>query len=198
MNMIIAYFRPIMEDDVVERLRALEVPGASLTEIDGFGLEADPGGETSYGPQVSPYADVVRLEVICPAARTDELAEAIARTARRPPASFFRQCSSREEPPVGGWERGPSGMAAPLHFSTNAPSTSRNFFGPGRAFLRSGRRTRRRPQISQARRTKIRGSGSFRTRCKYEVKYRGPRPPVFCMWFTGPLGMCGVRWRLGS
>jgi nitrogen regulatory protein PII len=78
MQMIVAYIRPLVQDEVAERLRALEVPGASFSRVDGFGLEADPEGKKSYGPQVSPYADMLRLEVVCPAERTDELAEAIA------------------------------------------------------------------------------------------------------------------------
>jgi nitrogen regulatory protein PII len=78
MQLIVAYIRPIAKDDVAQRLRALEVPGASFSRVDGFGLEADTEGDKSYGPQVSPYADMLKLEVVCPAERTDELAEAIA------------------------------------------------------------------------------------------------------------------------
>lgn len=78
MLMIVAYIRPIVKDAVAERLRALKVPGASFSRIDGFGLEADPQGEASYGPQVSPYADRIKLEVVCSDERADELAEAIA------------------------------------------------------------------------------------------------------------------------
>lgn len=82
MKMIVAYIRPIVKDEVAERLRALQVPGASLTDIDGFGLEADPGGDKSYGPQVSPYADMIKLEVVCSDDRVDELARAIAEEAQ--------------------------------------------------------------------------------------------------------------------
>ena len=92
MKKIIAYIRPIMQDEVVERLRGLEVPGASLTEVHGFGREADPEGRESYGPQVSPYADMVKLEVVCSADRADELAEAIAdeaQTGRRGDGKVF-------------------------------------------------------------------------------------------------------------
>jgi nitrogen regulatory protein PII len=92
MKKIIAYIRPIMQDEVVERLRGLEVPGASLTEVHGFGREADLEGGESYGPQVSPYADMVKLEVFCPDERTEELAEAIAdeaQTGRRGDGKIF-------------------------------------------------------------------------------------------------------------
>jgi nitrogen regulatory protein PII len=90
--MIIAYIRPIVKDEVAERLRELKVPGASLSRVDGFGREADAHGGESYGPQVSPYADMVKLEVFCPDERTDELAEAIAdeaRTGRRGDGKVF-------------------------------------------------------------------------------------------------------------
>ncbi len=82
MNMIVAYIRPIVQDEVVERLRGLEVPGASLSEVNGFGREADPDGGESYGPQVSPYADMVKLEVVCSADRVEPLAHAIAEAAQ--------------------------------------------------------------------------------------------------------------------
>jgi nitrogen regulatory protein PII len=90
--MIVAYIRPLVKDEVAERLRTLEVPGASLSRVDGFGREADKEGRTSYGPQVSPYADMVKLEVFCPDERTDELAEAIAdeaQTGRRGDGKIF-------------------------------------------------------------------------------------------------------------
>lgn len=81
MNMIVAYIRPIVKDEVVDRLRRMEVPGASLSEVDGFGLEADPSGEASYGPQVSPYVTTVKLEVVCAEERAPAIAEAIAEAA---------------------------------------------------------------------------------------------------------------------
>ena len=92
MQMIVAYIRPLVKDEVAERLRKLNVPGASLSRVDGFGREADSQGQKSYGPQVSPYADMVKLEVVCADDRTDELAEAIAdeaRTGRRGDGKVF-------------------------------------------------------------------------------------------------------------
>jgi Nitrogen regulatory protein PII len=82
MQMLVAYIRPIVKDEVAERLRGLEVPGASFSRVDGFGLEADSGGSESYGPQVSPYTSTVKLEVVCPPDRTDAIAEAIAKAAQ--------------------------------------------------------------------------------------------------------------------
>ena len=78
MQMIIAYIRPIVKDEVAERLRTLKVPGASLSRVDGFGREADSQGRESYGPQVSPYADMVKLEVVCSDDRVEELAARMA------------------------------------------------------------------------------------------------------------------------
>jgi nitrogen regulatory protein PII len=92
MQMIVAYIRPIVKDEVAERLRKLKVPGASLSRVDGFGREADAQGQESYGPQVSPYADMVKLEVVCSEDRVDELAEAIAdeaQTGRRGDGKVF-------------------------------------------------------------------------------------------------------------
>jgi nitrogen regulatory protein PII len=60
--------------------------------VDGFGREADAQGRASYGPQVSPYADMVKLEVVCADDRVDELAEAIAdeaQTGRRGDGKVF-------------------------------------------------------------------------------------------------------------
>lgn len=92
MKMIVAYIRPVVQDQVVEHLRTMEVPGASLSPVQGFGLEADTTGEESYGPQVSPYTETIKLEVACPDARVDELAEGLAdaaRTGRRGDGKVF-------------------------------------------------------------------------------------------------------------
>ncbi|MFB6247329.1 MAG: P-II family nitrogen regulator [Salinibacter sp.] len=80
--MLVAFIRPIVKDEVAERLRALEVPGASFSRVDGFGREADPQGRESYGPQVSPYTEMIKLEVVCPDDRAEELADAIAEAAQ--------------------------------------------------------------------------------------------------------------------
>lgn len=92
MKMITAYIRPIVQDEVVERLRDMGVPGASLSEVDGFGLEADPEGGESYGPQVSPYQRVVRLEIACSDDAAPTIAEAVAdaaQTGRRGDGKVF-------------------------------------------------------------------------------------------------------------
>jgi nitrogen regulatory protein PII len=82
MQMIVAYIRPFVKDEVAERLRRMQVPGASMTRVDGFGREADAEGRESYGPQVAPYADMVKLEVVCDDGHADAFAKAIAEEAR--------------------------------------------------------------------------------------------------------------------
>jgi len=82
MQMIVAYIRPRMQDAVVEALRRMKVPGASFSDIDGFGLEPDQEGQASYDEIVSPYADKLKLEVVCTDERGDELVDAIAQAAR--------------------------------------------------------------------------------------------------------------------
>ena len=82
MKKIIAYIRPVMKESVVGRLRRLRVPGASLVDVEGFGLEADATGQATYDEQVSPYVRKVKLEVVCDDDRIEEIAEAIAAAAQ--------------------------------------------------------------------------------------------------------------------
>jgi len=82
MKMIIAYIRPIVQDTVAEQLRKHNVPGASFSRVDGFGREADTQGRESYGPTVSPYADMVKLEVVCSDDKVRDLVETIANQAQ--------------------------------------------------------------------------------------------------------------------
>ena len=82
MKMITAYIRPIVQDEVVERLRTMEVPGASLSDVEGFGREADPEGGESYGPQVPPYQRIVKLDVVCGDEEAADIAKAIAKAAQ--------------------------------------------------------------------------------------------------------------------
>lgn len=92
MKMIVAYIRPVKQDEVVNRLRQMEVPGASMHPVDGFGLEADPSGQESYGPQVTPYAEMVRVEVVCSDGRVEDWTQTIAdaaQTGRRGDGKVF-------------------------------------------------------------------------------------------------------------
>jgi len=82
MQMIIAYIRPRMQDAVVEVLRRMNVPGASFSSVDGFGLEPDREGKASYDETVSPYAHKIKLEVVCTDERGTDLVDAIARAAQ--------------------------------------------------------------------------------------------------------------------
>ena len=92
MKKIVAYIRPVMKESVVEQLRRLRVPGASLMEVEGFGLEADATGQATYEEQVSPYVRKVRLEVVCEDDRVETIARAIAdaaQTGRRGDGKVF-------------------------------------------------------------------------------------------------------------
>lgn len=92
MQMIIAYFRPRMRDAVVDQLRKMNVPGASLSTIEGFGREAGPGGERNYDESISPYVAKLKLEIVCQDDRVDDIAEAIAnyaQTGRRGDGKIF-------------------------------------------------------------------------------------------------------------
>lgn len=92
MQMIIAYVRPRMRGAVMDRLRRLKVPGASLSMVEGFGHEAGPGGERTYEERVSPYVTKLKIEVVCEDERIDEIAAAIAehaQTGRRGDGKVF-------------------------------------------------------------------------------------------------------------
>jgi nitrogen regulatory protein PII len=81
-----------MRDAVVDRLRKLKVPGASLSTVEGFGHEAGPGGERNYDESVSPYVTKLKLEIVCQDDRIEEIAEAIAeyaQTGRRGDGKIF-------------------------------------------------------------------------------------------------------------
>jgi nitrogen regulatory protein PII len=78
MTMIVAYIRPNMKESVVERLRQVHAPGASFTDVEGFGLEPDATGQQSYDEHVAPYTRKVKLEVVCSEDRADEIAREIA------------------------------------------------------------------------------------------------------------------------
>ena len=92
MQMIIAYIRPRMRDSVVDKLRKMNVPGASLSTVEGFGHEVGPEGERTYDEAVTPYVTKLKLEVVCQDERIDEIADAIAthaRTGRRGDGKIF-------------------------------------------------------------------------------------------------------------
>ena len=82
MKLVLAYIRPRKRDAVVDRLRQMRVSGVSLSTVDGFGLEVDPSGTTSYGVQPSPYTQVLKVEAVCTDERANAIAEAIAASAQ--------------------------------------------------------------------------------------------------------------------
>ena len=64
-------------DDVKERLTALEVGGMTVTEVKGFGRT---GGKTEFyrgSAYVIDFVPKIKIEVVIPAARTEEIIEAI-------------------------------------------------------------------------------------------------------------------------
>jgi len=92
MQMIVAFLCPRMRDAVMDRLRRLQVPGASLSTVEGFGHEAGPGGERTYAERVSPYVTKLKLEVVCQDERIDDITAAIAehaQTGRRGDGKIF-------------------------------------------------------------------------------------------------------------
>lgn len=92
MQMIVAYIRPRMRGTVMDRLRRLKVPGASLSTVEGFGYEAGVRGERNYEESVSPYVTKLKIEVVCEDERTNEIAAAIAdhaQTGRRGDGKVF-------------------------------------------------------------------------------------------------------------
>lgn len=72
-----AMIRPFKLDDVKQRLTELEVGGMTVTEVKGFGRT---GGKTEFyrgSAYVIDFVPKIKIEIVIPAARTDEVIEAI-------------------------------------------------------------------------------------------------------------------------
>lgn len=72
-----ALIRPFKLDDVKQRLTELEVGGMTVTEVKGFGRT---GGKTEFyrgSAYVIDFVPKIKIEIVIPAARTDEVIEAI-------------------------------------------------------------------------------------------------------------------------
>ncbi|PRQ04037.1 Nitrogen regulatory protein P-II [Enhygromyxa salina] len=72
-----AMIRPFKLDDVKERLTELDVGGMTVTEVKGFGRT---GGKTEFyrgSAYVIDFVPKIKLEVVIPSARTEEVIEAI-------------------------------------------------------------------------------------------------------------------------
>ena len=72
-----AMIRPFKLDDIKERLTSLEVGGMTVTEVKGFGRT---GGKTEFyrgSAYVIDFVPKMKIEVVIPAARTEEIIEAI-------------------------------------------------------------------------------------------------------------------------
>jgi nitrogen regulatory protein PII len=72
-----AMIRPFKLDDVKQRLTELEVGGMTVTEVKGFGRT---GGKTEFyrgSAYVIDFVPKIKIEIVIPAARTEEIIEAI-------------------------------------------------------------------------------------------------------------------------
>ncbi len=72
-----AMIRPFKLDDVKERLTALDVGGMTVSEVKGFGRT---GGKTEFyrgSAYVIDFVPKIKLEIVVPAARTEEIIAAI-------------------------------------------------------------------------------------------------------------------------
>jgi nitrogen regulatory protein PII len=72
-----AMIRPFKLDDVKERLTALDVGGMTITEVKGFGRT---GGKTEFyrgSAYVIDFVPKIKIEIVIPAARTEEIIAAI-------------------------------------------------------------------------------------------------------------------------
>jgi nitrogen regulatory protein PII len=72
-----AMIRPFKLDDVKERLTALDVGGMTITEVKGFGRT---GGKTEFyrgSAYVIDFVPKIKIEIVVPAARTEEIIAAI-------------------------------------------------------------------------------------------------------------------------
>lgn len=72
-----AMIRPFKLDDVKERLTELDVGGMTVTEVKGFGRT---GGKTEFyrgSAYVIDFVPKIKIEVVIPVARTEEVIAAI-------------------------------------------------------------------------------------------------------------------------
>lgn len=72
-----AMIRPFKLDDVKERLTALDVGGMTVSEVKGFGRT---GGKTEFyrgSAYVIDFVPKIKIEIVIPAARTEEVIAAI-------------------------------------------------------------------------------------------------------------------------
>jgi nitrogen regulatory protein PII len=72
-----AMIRPFKLDDVKERLTALDVGGMTISEVKGFGRT---GGKTEFyrgSAYVIDFVPKIKIEIVIPAARTEEIIAAI-------------------------------------------------------------------------------------------------------------------------
>jgi nitrogen regulatory protein P-II 1 len=82
MKRIVAFVKPNMLDDVIFALHDIEkLPGASISEVQGIGGGSHKHrGESDRAP-FHEFPRSVRIEIVCPAHRVEEIVAAIQATA---------------------------------------------------------------------------------------------------------------------
>jgi nitrogen regulatory protein P-II 1 len=78
MKRIVAFVKPNMRDDVIFALHEIEdFPGASISEVQGIGSGSRDHLEHSDRTPFHELPTSVRFEIVCPAARVEEIVETI-------------------------------------------------------------------------------------------------------------------------
>lgn len=81
MKLIKAYVRVVMVDGVIEALERANVPGITAIDIRALGREIE-SEEIKYSTEYgSAYKDMVKLEIICPEERVEEILQIIRKKA---------------------------------------------------------------------------------------------------------------------
>jgi len=113
MKRIIAFIKPIMRDDVIFALHDIEgFPGARICEVQDTGGgspdKSEPGDRTPFHA----WPKLVRLEIVCPTERVEEIAETIRKQAHTGLAGDGKIYISAIEDTIciRSGERGPSAV----------------------------------------------------------------------------------------
>ena len=82
MKCIVAFVKPNMLDDVIFALHEVQgFPGASISEVQGIGSGSREHLEHSDKTPFHGFPKSVRMEIVCPGGRVEEIIEAIRRNA---------------------------------------------------------------------------------------------------------------------
>jgi nitrogen regulatory protein PII len=78
MKRIVAFMKPNMLDGVISALHEIEnFPGASISEVQGIGSGSRKHLEHADRTPFHAFPKSVRMEIVCPAAKVEEIVEAI-------------------------------------------------------------------------------------------------------------------------